>query len=99
MLTQEPDWSALRSGTPPAIVTLLRRCLRKDRSRRLADIADARLEIDEALEQPRPAMPANAPVTAPARGLLVAAGFLAVLIIGGVSTWAFNGNVYLRKAP
>src|SRR4051812_17506444 len=27
VLTQEPDWSKLRAGTPPHIVTLLRRCL------------------------------------------------------------------------
>ena len=33
-------------GTDPR---LLRRCLEKDRARRLADIADARLEIDDAL--------------------------------------------------
>jgi len=31
----EPDWSALPDATPPAIRTLLRRCLRKDRRQRL----------------------------------------------------------------
>ena len=45
----EPDWSALPAATPPEIRTLLRRCLEKDRARRLADIADARLEIDDLL--------------------------------------------------
>ena len=45
----EPDWAALPAGTPLAIRTLLRRCLEKDRGRRLANIADARLEIDDAL--------------------------------------------------
>ena len=35
-----------------AIRRLLRRCLEKDRKRRLADAADARLEIDEALTSP-----------------------------------------------
>jgi serine/threonine-protein kinase len=49
VLTQEPDWSALPAKTPPAITKLLRRCLDKDRKRRLADIADARFEMDEAL--------------------------------------------------
>ena len=34
--------------TPLAIRRLLRRCLERDRRRRLADIADARLEIEEA---------------------------------------------------
>src|SRR5258706_7049882 len=45
----EPDWSKLRADTPTAIRRLLRRCLEKDRMRRLPDAADARLEIDEAL--------------------------------------------------
>src|SRR5713226_7074986 len=34
----EPDWSALPSGTPPAVRRLLKRCLEKDRKRRLPDI-------------------------------------------------------------
>ena len=46
----EPDWTALPADTPPALRTLLRRCLEKDRARRLADIADARLEIEDLLE-------------------------------------------------
>jgi eukaryotic-like serine/threonine-protein kinase len=49
ILTQEPDWTALPASTPAPIRRLLRRCLEKDRRRRLADAADARLEIDEAL--------------------------------------------------
>src|SRR6185295_10248473 len=45
----EPDWSALPAATPPEIRKLLRRCLQKDRAQRLADIGDARLEIDDLL--------------------------------------------------
>ena len=45
----DPDWSKLPSDTPTAIRRLLRRCLEKDRMRRLPDAADARLEIDDAL--------------------------------------------------
>ena len=41
---------------------LLRRCLQKDRARRLADIRDAKLELDEP-EQASTAVPAAAPVT------------------------------------
>jgi serine/threonine-protein kinase len=52
VITKEPDWSALPATTPGPIRTLLRRCLVKDRRRRLADIADARLDIDEALSTP-----------------------------------------------
>jgi serine/threonine-protein kinase len=45
----DPDWSNLHADTPAAIRRLLRRCLEKDRTRRLPDAADARLEIDDAL--------------------------------------------------
>ena len=48
VLKTEPDWNALPHSTPPAIRRLLRRCLEKDHKRRLADAADARIEIDEA---------------------------------------------------
>jgi serine/threonine-protein kinase len=73
VLTREPDWSALPAETPRPVRTLLRRCLEKDRARRLADIADARLEIDEAQallaagEATTTLVPAAAAAAAPAR--------------------------------
>jgi serine/threonine-protein kinase len=48
-LKDEPDWTTLPPNTPAPIHRLLRRCLVKDRKRRLADAADATLEIDDAL--------------------------------------------------
>lgn len=44
----DPDWSALPADTPPAVRTLLRRCLVKDRRERLPDIGAARLELRDA---------------------------------------------------
>jgi eukaryotic-like serine/threonine-protein kinase len=52
VLKQEPDWQALPSDTPPGIRSLLRRCLRKDPVDRLHDIADARIEMQEAIAEP-----------------------------------------------
>ena len=52
VLKTEPDWNAVAPTTHSAIRRLLRRCLEKDRRRRLCDAADARLEIDEALNTP-----------------------------------------------
>jgi len=52
VLKGEPDWQALPATTPPGIRRLLRRCLEKDPDRRLHDIADARIEIEDALAQP-----------------------------------------------
>jgi WD40 repeat protein len=53
VLEREPDWGALPSGTPPAVVTLLERCLRKEREERLRDAGDARLELEELLGRRR----------------------------------------------
>ena len=46
VLTAEPDWTA-GTGVPPRLTALLRRCLQKDPARRMRDIGDARLEIEE----------------------------------------------------
>ena len=54
VLRAEPDWQRLPAGIPTSIRRLLRRCLQKDRKLRLADAADARLEIDDALLSPSP---------------------------------------------
>jgi serine/threonine protein kinase len=49
VLTTDPDWMTLPEETPAPIRKLLRRCLEKDRKRRLDSAADARLEIDDVL--------------------------------------------------
>ncbi|MBA3885472.1 MAG: serine/threonine protein kinase [Acidobacteria bacterium] len=58
VLTREPDWSALPSDTPPIVRRLLRRCLEKERRRRLADLSDARLDFEEAMAHPQAPGPA-----------------------------------------
>jgi Tol biopolymer transport system component len=60
VLKQEPDWQALPADTPPGVRSLLRRCLNKDSVDRLHDIADARLEIQEALAKPAVMPPTDA---------------------------------------
>jgi len=52
ILMKEPDWTTLPADTPAPLRRLLRRCLEKDRKRRLDSAADARLEIEEALTAP-----------------------------------------------
>jgi serine/threonine-protein kinase len=47
ILSAEPDRSELPPTTPPAVRRLLRNCLQKTTARRLRDIGDARLEIEE----------------------------------------------------
>jgi Tol biopolymer transport system component len=47
IIEREPDWNALPATTPPAVQRLLRRCLEKDPRRRLRDVGDAQLELDD----------------------------------------------------
>jgi len=67
ILTREPDWASLPADTPPLIRRLIRRCLEKDRTRRLDSAAAARLEIDEALAAPSVVDAAAAPPGPPLR--------------------------------
>jgi serine/threonine protein kinase len=47
VIADEPDWAALPQALPARVLWLMRRCLEKDSRRRLHDIADARIELDE----------------------------------------------------
>ena len=89
VLTREPEWTTLPPGTPPPIRKLLRRCLEKDRKRRLADAADARLEIDDALTGPAADAPSATVLPATRARLpwaLVAT--LSVALAAGLFAWA-----------
>jgi len=52
VIQTDPDWSRLPTALPATVRRLLQRCLHKDPDRRLRDIGDARLEIQEALAAP-----------------------------------------------
>jgi len=82
----DPDWSSLPVETPTPVRRLLKRCLQKDRKRRLPDIGVARLEIDDALAAPE--QPAVAPAVK-RRSMLpwIAAGAAALLIAAGAAIW------------
>ena len=62
ILEREPDWNALPDATPSAVRRLLQRCLEKDPRRRLHDVADVRIEIEDALAGPAPRSPGPSPV-------------------------------------
>ena len=49
ILEREPDWNTVPQAVSEKVRDLLRRCLEKDARRRLRDIGDARLELEEAL--------------------------------------------------
>jgi serine/threonine protein kinase len=52
ILERDPDFAPLPTNTPPTVQLLLRRCLQKDRKKRLHDIGDARVAIEEAIADP-----------------------------------------------
>jgi serine/threonine-protein kinase len=52
ILHKEPPWNELPQSAPPLVQLLLRRCLSKNRDRRLRDIGDARVDLDIALHDP-----------------------------------------------
>jgi Tol biopolymer transport system component len=90
ILEREPDWSALPAATPAKVRDLLRRCLRKDRDKRLHDIADARIEIDEALSEPETSAPLLPDATPRWRGASVAtlaAVALGSALLAASATW------------
>jgi len=84
VLSKDVDLSALPASTPPAIVTLIRRCLARDPKKRLRDIGEARLLLDDpsAIEPPRAAPSAGASNASSQRvPWLVAAAATAVALL------------------
>jgi len=58
-----PDWSALPANLPPHIVTLIQRCLEKDRKSRIGDMAVARFLLEGGVTSVAPS--GSAPVVIP----------------------------------
>ena len=100
VLKTAPDFAWLPSDTPLPVRRLLRRCLHKDKKRRLPDIGVARLEIADALESaevtdapqvaPPPAPPPR-PVSSPWRLALAA-------VVGGALA-ASAAAWWVTRAP
>ncbi|MEZ6195858.1 MAG: serine/threonine-protein kinase [Planctomycetota bacterium] len=89
IVSAEPDWSLLPPETPPTVALLLRRCLAKDRRRRLQDIGDARVEIENALEDPSSSVLglATASVGGTRRRFPVWVPWVLVLALGGLAVF------------
>ncbi len=61
VLKGEPDWRVLPPETPASLHRVLRRCLAREPDRRLGDIHDARIEIQDATLRGSEIQPAVAP--------------------------------------
>jgi eukaryotic-like serine/threonine-protein kinase len=81
----EPDCQALPPSTPAQIRTLLKRCLQKDKTRRMRDAGDAYIEIEEAQSAPVPADPRSAVASKLGGWRLPALVSLVVLVVAALA--------------
>ncbi|HUU35312.1 MAG TPA: protein kinase, partial [Vicinamibacterales bacterium] len=88
VVSKEPDWSRLPLATPWGVRRLLTRCLEKDPKRRYHEVADVRLDLEDAMATPGPAA---APVARPGARLGVTAAAVAVTALTTAAiVWAFG---------
>jgi len=66
VITKEPDWSQLPSSTPRQLRRLLERCLTRDPKKRLRDIGEARIAIENYQANPADETASGASAIAPA---------------------------------
>jgi eukaryotic-like serine/threonine-protein kinase len=89
---------ALPSATPESIRRLLRRCLERDPDRRLRDIADARLELEDAADGVA-APPASARTARSVPIGVAIALVAAAAIAAGVVAWRWRGARATPSSP
>ncbi len=97
----DPEWEKLPADLPRPFRKLLRRCLEKDANRRLHDIADARIELEEVLsggviEEDGPAAAAQ-PVVAPVKSRPVWTIVLPTALLAILATFSVI-SVFRRPA-
>ena len=88
VLRAEIDWESLPAGTPPAIRRLLERCLDRDPKRRLRDVGEARIAMEEgpaSLIATRAQVAAEPTSRRTGRGRIVAAALAGVAVGAGLA--------------
>ena len=65
ILEREPDWATVPPDTPAAVRRLLRRCLEKDHRRRIRDIGDVKLELEDIASAEAPSDPGRSHAAVP----------------------------------
>jgi serine/threonine-protein kinase len=95
VLKSDPDWSGLPEDTPAAILRLMERCLEKDPKRRLRDIGEARVALEDVADGRHLTTSLEAPDEAPPTkrtGERIAwiAAVLAVAVVAAAAAWALR---------
>src|SRR5262249_26993140 len=96
VLRAEPGWTAFPTSVPPAVRSVIRRCLEKNAKRRLRDIGDVGLLLAaDADQQVEPAVAvARLPATRGRERVMWAAALVACAAIAAASTaW------WMERAP
>jgi serine/threonine-protein kinase len=92
VLEREVDWTKLPSTTPASVRAVLRRALEKDPRRRLHDIADARIELDDTAPH-ESAKAADAGGVTQLRWLALLVGTTVAVGLGaGATAWYFKAE-------
>jgi serine/threonine protein kinase/Tol biopolymer transport system component len=86
VIHKEPDWNLLPGSSPDRVKQLLQRCLQKDPTRRLRDMADIGIQLDE---PPVPVVSPRAQTRVRVRRTWpwLAAAVAVLLLIGGAFAW------------
>jgi len=99
VVRQEVDWTALPAETPGGVRRVMGRCLERDPRRRLRDIGDAHLDLEEAGSPADAALPGRSSGDAAGpRSLARRLGGAAALILPGVLVGALAVG-RLTRAP
>ncbi len=104
VLTREIAWADLPAGVPPDLRRLLRRSLDRDAKRRLRDVGEARVSLDEAgvSSELVPAASDVVPAAQPAlwqRPVSVAAIALGTAVVASLTVWTLTRPVPAPAAP
>ena len=91
VLKSDPEWKALSAETPSVVRRLLQRCLMRDAQRRLRDIGEARIAIEEYLTDPSDVIVQPGAGTVPpvpqSKLPWVVATFVLTAIVAIIATW------------
>ena len=103
VLARDPDLDALPTNTPPAVHRLLRRCFEKDPKKRLRDVAEGMLQLEDGLatqlEPPAAPDAASRQVQLWQRPLSVALIVMLVAMGTGLTVWSLMGSGGTTSLP
>jgi Tol biopolymer transport system component len=90
IVSSDPDLRALPAATPRRVRDLIRRCLQKDPARRLRDIGDAAIELDDAASEPAEASGPAAARVARSGSAPIAWTVAVLAVVVAAAAWIFR---------